>query len=65
MPCPFYSKSESECALLPVAPLVDDDHPEQQEEPEVIDQAVCLDRQGAYRNCSIFRRQAIEQTRAY
>ena len=65
MPCPFYSRSENECALLPVAPLADDDQPEQQEEPEVIDPAVCLDRQGAFRECSIFKRHDIEQARAY
>jgi hypothetical protein len=65
MPCPFYSKAENECALLPIAPTADDDRPEQQDEPEVIDRAVCLDTREAFRSCSIFKRQAIEETRAY
>jgi hypothetical protein len=66
MPCPFYSKADNECTLLVVAPVADDDQPEQDEpEPEVVDRNLCLDRHGAHRGCAIFTRRAIEQTRAY
>jgi hypothetical protein len=64
MPCPFYSKADNECSLLAVASLDDDDHPEQ-DEPEPVDLALCLDNTGAFRNCEIFKRRAIEQHRAF
>jgi hypothetical protein len=64
MSCPFYSKTDNECALLPVAPLEDDDQPEQ-DEPEAIDRTLCLDPHGGFRNCPIFRRRTIEQARAF
>lgn len=64
MPCPFYSKADNECSLLSVARLSDDDHPEQ-EEPEAVDLALCLGRGDEHRTCAIFRRRAVEQTRAF
>ena len=64
MPCPFYSQDDNECSLLAVASLDDDDRPEQ-DEPEPVDLALCLDNRSAFHNCDIYKRHAIEQTRAF